>query len=99
MWSNIPKWLDKTILGIVFDYQEERGFFFVGTMISTEPTAKGLVQVPFCWHFKPYKPRERFMNMLSPVPQNGDVSSAAGVHYIKLRILSCELFLVVMSGS
>ena len=39
------------------------------------------------------------MIMLSPVPQNGDVSSAAGVHYIKLRILSCELFLVVMSGS
>ena len=39
------------------------------------------------------------MIMLSPVPQNGDVSSAAGVHYIKLRILSCVLFLVVMSGS
>ena len=39
------------------------------------------------------------MIMLSPVPQNGDVSSAADVHYIKLRILSCELFLVVMSGS
>ena len=37
--------------------------------------------------------------MLCPVPQNGDVSSAADVHYIKLRILSCELFLVVMSGS
>ena len=39
------------------------------------------------------------MIMLSPVPQNGDVSSAAEVHYIKLRILSCELFLVLMSGS
>ena len=39
------------------------------------------------------------MIILSPVPQNGDVSSAADVHYIKLWILSCELFLVVMSGS
>ena len=39
------------------------------------------------------------MIMLSPVPQNADVSSAADVHYIKLRILSCELFLIVMSGS
>ena len=39
------------------------------------------------------------MIMLSPVPQNGDVSSAADINYIKLRILSCELFLVVMSGS
>ena len=39
------------------------------------------------------------MIMLSPVAQNSDVSSAADVHYIKLRILSCELFLVVMSGS
>ena len=38
------------------------------------------------------------MIVLSPVPQNGDVSSAADVLYIKLRILSCELFLVVMSG-
>ena len=28
MWSNIPKWLDKNILGIVFDYQEERDFFW-----------------------------------------------------------------------
>ena len=27
MWSNIPKLLDKNILGIVFDYQEERVFF------------------------------------------------------------------------
>ena len=39
------------------------------------------------------------MIMLFPVPNNGDVSSAADVHYIKLRILSCEMFLVVMSGS
>ena len=39
------------------------------------------------------------MIMLSPVPQNGDVSSVAEVHYIKLRILSCKLFLVVMSGN
>ena len=39
------------------------------------------------------------MNMLSPVPQNGDVSRAADVHYIKLRILSCKFYLVVMSGS
>ncbi len=39
------------------------------------------------------------MIMLSPVPKNVDVSSAADVHYIKLRISSCELFLVVMSGS
>ena len=39
------------------------------------------------------------MIMLSPVPQNGNVSSAADVNYIKLLILSCELFLVVMSGS
>ena len=39
------------------------------------------------------------MIIMCPVPQNGDVSSAADVHYIKLRILSCELFLVVMSGS
>ena len=39
------------------------------------------------------------MNMLSPVPQNGDVYSAADVNYIKLRTLSCELFLVLMSGS
>ena len=39
------------------------------------------------------------MIMLSPVPQNSDVSSTADVHYIKSRILSCELFLVVMSGS
>ena len=39
------------------------------------------------------------MIMLSPVPQNGDVSSAAEVYYIKLWILSCKFFLVVMSGS
>ncbi len=39
------------------------------------------------------------MIILSPVPHDGDVFSAADVHYIKLRILSCELFLVVMSGS
>ena len=39
------------------------------------------------------------MIMLSPVPHDGDVFSAADVHDIKLRILSCELFLVVMSGS
>ena len=38
------------------------------------------------------------MIMLSPVPPNGDVSSAAEVHYIKLRIC-CKLILVVMSGS
>ena len=38
------------------------------------------------------------MIMLSPVPPNGDVSSAAEVHYIKLHIC-CKLFLVVMSGS
>ena len=63
-------------------------------MIWTEPTAKGFVYVPFFWHFKPYK---RFMIMMSPVPQNGDVSSAADVHHIKLRIFSCELFLVLMS--
>ena len=39
------------------------------------------------------------MIMLSPVPRNGNVSSAADVNNIKLWILSCELFLVVMSGS
>ena len=39
------------------------------------------------------------MIMMSQVPQNGDVSSAAYVHHIKLLILSCELFLVLMSGS
>ena len=39
------------------------------------------------------------MIMMSPVPQNGDVSSAADVHHIKLQILSCELFLFLMSGS
>ena len=39
------------------------------------------------------------MIMMSPVPQNGDVSSAADVHHIKLMILSCELFLFLMSGS
>ena len=36
---------------------------------------------------------------MSPVPQNGDVSTATDVHHIKLRILSCELFLFLMSGS
>ena len=39
------------------------------------------------------------MIMMSTVTQNGDVSSAADVHHIKLLILSCELFLVLMSGS
>ena len=37
------------------------------------------------------------MIMMSPVPQNDDVSSAADVHHIKLLILYCELFLVLMS--
>ena len=37
------------------------------------------------------------MSMMSPVPQNDDVSSAAYVHHIKLLILYCELFLVLMS--
>ena len=44
-----PKWLDKNILGIAFDYQGERGFF--GIMIWTEPTAKGLAEVAFFWAF------------------------------------------------
>ena len=39
------------------------------------------------------------MIMLPPVPQNGDVSSAAEIYYIKLWILSCKFFWVVMSGS
>ena len=34
------------------------------------------------------------MIMMSPVPQNCDVSSAADVHHIKLLILSCEFFFV-----
>ena len=46
MWSNILKWLDENILAKVFDCQEEsfffyKFFFFGGTMIWTEPTAKG----------------------------------------------------------
>ena len=46
MWSNILKWLGENILAIVFDCQEEIFFlyihiFFGGTMIWTEPTAKG----------------------------------------------------------
>ena len=100
MWSNIPKRLDKNILGIVFDYQE-RGFFFFcwyNDLNRAHSQGFGLGTI-FFLHFKPYKPRERFMIMLSPVPQNGDVSSAADVHYFKLWILSRELFLVVMSGS
>ena len=39
------------------------------------------------------------MIMMSPVPQNDDVSSAADLHHIKLLILYCEWFLVLMSGS
>ena len=39
------------------------------------------------------------MITLSPVPQKSDVSSSADVHYIKFWIVSCVLFLVLMSGS